>query len=191
MPKLAPWRSRSPILPFLQIFVFNHLTLLAESTVKEIIEVVIKLLEDPQIEVRLIANKALSSIIKTFGTNIVPELFVRFKIVATPNTRRSRISRKKTSKDDDSNENLVKRHAAVLGMIALVESSPYEIPDWLPAIIDEVANYSSAPQPIQSTVQLAKREFHRTHEDDPFFKDKFTPEQLDNIRTSTAHSYYA
>ena len=49
-------------------------------------------------------------------------------------------------------DHLLKRHCGVLGLAALVEACPYSVPDWLPEVIDEVAQHLHDPMPIQVCV---------------------------------------
>ena len=43
---------------------------------------------------------------------------------------------------------LIRRHAGVLGLSALVGSCPYTVPEWLPHILEELAGHLHDPQPI-------------------------------------------
>ena len=44
---------------------------------------------------------------------------------------------------------LVKRHAGVLGLAALVEACPYTVPKWLPSVLDHISDHLRDPAPIQ------------------------------------------
>ena len=44
---------------------------------------------------------------------------------------------------------LVRRHSGVLGLAALVESSPYSVPRWLPEVLEEMAQHLYGPMTIQ------------------------------------------
>ena len=44
---------------------------------------------------------------------------------------------------------LVKRHAGVLGLAALVEACPYTVPEWLPSVLDHISDHLRDPAPIQ------------------------------------------
>ena len=44
---------------------------------------------------------------------------------------------------------VVKRHAGVLGLAALVEACPYTVPEWLPSVLDHISDHLRDPAPIQ------------------------------------------
>ena len=44
---------------------------------------------------------------------------------------------------------LVRRHAGVLGLAALVEACPYTVPEWLPSVLDRISDHLRDPAPIQ------------------------------------------
>lgn len=46
-------------------------------------------------------------------------------------------------------EALIKRHAGVLGLSALVEAYPYDVPEFMPQILMDLSNHVNDPQPIQ------------------------------------------
>lgn len=46
-------------------------------------------------------------------------------------------------------EALIKRHAGVLGLSALVEAYPYDVPDFMPQVLMDLSNHVNDPQPIQ------------------------------------------
>ena len=47
---------------------------------------------------------------------------------------------------------LVKRHAGVLGLAALVDACPYTVPEWLPSVLDHISDHLRDPAPIQVRV---------------------------------------
>jgi proteasome activator subunit 4 len=86
------------------------------------------------------------------------------------------------------------RHAAILGICALVESYPYSIPEWMPDLLTEVlAEHTFDPIPISTTVRKCASNFKKTHQD-TWHEDskKFTEDQLAALSTLlTGSSYYA
>lgn len=46
-------------------------------------------------------------------------------------------------------QNLVKRHSGVLGLCSIVNSSPYDLPAYLPDIVSYLCEFINDPQPIQ------------------------------------------
>ena len=46
-------------------------------------------------------------------------------------------------------QNMIKRHGGVLGLCAIVSSSPYEIPPYLPDVLTYLCAFVNDPAPIQ------------------------------------------
>ena len=72
------------------------------------------------------------------------------------------------------------RHVGVLGLAAFLTAFPYSAPDWMPSTLVTLAEHSSDPEPIKSSVNAALREFWRTHHDtwNDDLKGQFTEDQL-------------
>ena len=66
-------------------------------------------------------------------------------------------------------------------------------PPWLPPVIEKLAPFVAAPQPIKGTVTKAFADFKRTHQDDwAAQREKLTPEQQELISdTLISPSFYA
>ena len=52
----------------------------------------------------------------------------------------------------------------MLALAALVSLAPYDVPCWLPALLERLAGYFNAPQPIKGVVTKAFADFKRTHQ---------------------------
>ena len=173
------WHIRSAILPFLQIYVFNHVFLLNQDQTSKAINIVVQLLEDSQVEVRELARVALSSLIKSINFKQIDYLSNLFA---------SSIGKKKDQ------QSIQKRHAGILGYCALVEAYPYDLLEWMPPILTELAKFINDPQPIKETVKKTFQEFWRTRVNDswPLVQNKFTEDQLYTIKELLiSPSYYA
>jgi len=66
------------------------------------------------------------------------------------------------------------RHAAVLGLIALIRAYPFTVPEWMPPLIDYLSKYATDPSPISNTLRTFGAEFQKTHQVCEGFP--FTPE---------------
>ncbi|XP_061166090.1 proteasome activator complex subunit 4-like [Saccostrea echinata] len=76
-------------------------------------------------------------------------------------------------------EALIKRRAGVLGLSALVEAYPYNVPEFMPQILMDLSIHVNDPQPIQMTVKKTLSNFRRTHHDNWHdHKQMFTDGQL-------------
>jgi len=85
------------------------------------------------------------------------------------------------------------RHAGVLALVALLQLAPYDVPAWLPEVIELLASFHAEPQPIKATVSQAFADFKRTHQDNwASHRERFTPEQQDLISDMlVSPSFYA
>ncbi|KAK7691506.1 hypothetical protein QCA50_004905 [Cerrena zonata] len=86
------------------------------------------------------------------------------------------------------------RHAAVLGICAIINSYPYTVERWMPHLIaDVLAEHTYDPAPISSTARKCASDFRKTHQD-TWHEDskKFTEDQLSALATLiSGSSYYA
>ncbi|KAI0322291.1 hypothetical protein OF83DRAFT_1094509 [Amylostereum chailletii] len=87
-----------------------------------------------------------------------------------------------------------RRHAAILGICALVESYPYTVERWMPDLLTNVlAEHTYDPIPISTTVRKCASNFKKTHQD-TWHEDskRFSEDQLAALSTLlTGSSYYA
>ena len=79
-------------------------------------------------------------------------------------------------------EALPARHGGVLALAALVSLAPYDVPGWLPNVLERLAAFFTAPQPLKGVVTKTFADFKRTHQDNwASHRERFTPEQQDLI----------
>ena len=85
------------------------------------------------------------------------------------------------------------RHGGVLALVALLQLAPYDVPAWLPAVVELLASFHAEPQPIKGAVSQAFADFKRTHQDNwASHRERFTPEQQDLISDMlVSPSFYA
>uniref|UniRef100_A0A0D3IX08 Proteasome activator complex subunit 4 C-terminal domain-containing protein n=1 Tax=Emiliania huxleyi (strain CCMP1516) TaxID=280463 RepID=A0A0D3IX08_EMIH1 len=76
----------------------------------------------------------------------------------------------------------------VLGLAALVALAPYDVPSWLPEVLERLARHAQQPQPIKAAVSRVFADFKRTHQAPPTNADnwaasrkRLTPEQLEML----------
>ena len=61
---------------------------------------------------------------------------------------------------------LRKSHAAILGICALIDSLPYTIKSWMPALLTDVlAEHTYDPMPVSTAVRKCASNFKKTHQD--------------------------
>ncbi|CAL1696420.1 unnamed protein product [Somion occarium] len=181
------WRVRLKILPLVQVFYFRQGPVISDIKVVEMMEVICRCLDDEVVEVREMAATTLSGILRVSPRRSVLALKDRF-------VRLAKSSKLPPKGSEEYNTALRQRHAAVLGICALIDSYPYTIEKWMPDLITSVlVEHTYDPIPISSTVRKCASNFRKTHQD-TWHEDskKFTEDQLVALSTLlTGSSYYA
>jgi len=126
-----------------------------------------------------------STIVKTWytvpkRTYLCQEFRSRIRQRAAARRRRTKSDSTASNNGDENGKNkLAWYHSGVLGLCALVEAYPYEVPSFVPSILVELEAHLHAPQPVPKTVKTTLQEFKRTHTDNwEEHKKKFTEDQL-------------
>ncbi len=108
---------------------------------------IIDLLIDEQLEVRHSACLTLSALVHSnfmdCDQNFIDYLKKLSKI------SKSKKDKEATSVSKMSQERLNKKHGGVLGLCALVNASPYDIPNYLPDIVAFLCQFINQSSPIQ------------------------------------------
>lgn len=179
------WHTRAAMLPFLQIFLFNHRFLLNEEERRQVRELVISLLADARVEVRELASVSLSSLLHGEEDAQVTSLAQRFLATLGQPLRRRDLK-------NAPEERL--RHGAALGLAAIVQSVTYTVPAWLPPLLVSLAPYEDdAHSSVKDAMKKSFAEFHRTHQEAwELHQEAFTEEQLSVVVAlgKTPTSYY-
>lgn len=181
------WKVRLKALPLVQVFYFRQLPLITEVKIVEMLEVLCRCLDDEVVEVREMAATTLSGILRLSPRRSVLTLKDRFVRVLKTSHIPSR-------DDPDYNRAIRQRHAAILGICALVESYPYTVEKWMPELLTSIlAEHTYDPIPISTTVRKCASSFKRTHQD-TWHEDckRFNEDQLAALSTLlSGSSYYA
>lgn len=170
------WRLRGGLLPFLALAAYRGQFFEPASTHATTLRAILhRLLADPQHEVREATAMILAGFVRLRG----------------PAERAAtlRWARQRTRKGKP----LAERHAGVLALVALLQLAPYDVPAWLPEVLELLGSFHTEPQPIKQTVSKAFADFKRTHQDDwASHRERFTPEQQDLIADMlVSPSFYA
>ncbi|KAF6766226.1 hypothetical protein DFP72DRAFT_838774 [Ephemerocybe angulata] len=180
------WKTRLHGLPALVIFFYRNLLSLSPEQVDKVLRVLLDCLSNENVEVREMASKVLSGVVRTSQRqNIIP-LKNRFVTLAKKTILPSR-------KDPEYATALRTLHSAILGLCSLVESFPYSIEPWLPPLTEVLAPHATDPPPISTTIRNCASEFKKTHQD-TWHKDQllFDEDQLQSLSTMlVGTSYYA
>jgi len=88
---------------------------------------------------------------------------------------------------------LVAQHGAVLGLGALLLSSPYAVPSWMPPVLLALTQCIDDVPPVSTTARKLFADFWRTHRDEwAVQKEAFTADELEAVsELLISPSYYA
>ncbi|KAH8120588.1 hypothetical protein DFH11DRAFT_1838384 [Phellopilus nigrolimitatus] len=152
------WKIKLNGLPILIVFFYRNLIGFSEACVSRIVEAVITCLSDENVEVREMAAKLLSGLLRCSQRRRILPLRNRFV---------SAVQRTKLPKRQDPGYANALRtlHSAILGICALVESFPYSVEPWMPPLAEVLAPHASDPPPIATTIRKCASEFKKTHQD--------------------------
>jgi proteasome activator subunit 4 len=200
------WRVRQCLLEFIQVFGFRQQFYLVSEQDK-LIELILSMLKDPQLEVRECASNTLAGFIKISEPKYIEQLVNRFRVWVKGDSvltgkKQSRQKRKRasitslqSSRNAPVNENdTLLRHSGVLGLSAIVKAFPYTLPDFLPAVLVQLAQFSNDhSQPVRDSTRKTFAEFWKQHGDLWHIqKKKLTANQLQVLNSLLiSPSYYA
>jgi len=180
------WRIRLNALPTVVVFFYRNLLSISNDGVTQVMEVLLDCLSDENVEVREMASKALSGVVRCSQRQSIIPLKNRF-------VRQIRKSRLPSRQEPEYAESLRLLHSTVLGLCALIESFPYSVEPWMPSLTDVLSTHASDPPPISTAIRKCASEFKKTHQD-TWAKDQlqFDEDQLQNLSTMlVGTSYYA
>lgn len=176
------WNARLAVVDFLQVLVFHNMAIASSKNEwrKLVQNLVLRLLEDTNIEVREKAAQVLGGLLHCAFLSEVDELLVHFKVKCkTKLVKRAATATMQTANGLQETISMRMRHAGILGLCSFISAYPYEIPEFLPLIFDQLAIHLNDPQPIPSTIRKTVGDFKRTHSDNwSIHKLKFTDDQL-------------
>lgn len=143
----SSWHMRIRALPVLQIFFFKHLFVMSSTQLIRIMEVIGQMLLDSQIEVRQLASITLGGLVRCSQRDAIQSLLTQFttKIeIRIPKRKRDKVTGKNVEPVGFA-EAVLHKHAGVLGISCLINAFPYEVPEWMPVILCQLAECMSDP----------------------------------------------
>lgn len=164
------WHQRLRTLINMQCIYFRRIFLIKPEQQQALFTAVADMLEDTQHEVRSGAATTLSGMIRcspvALRNNVISSLRKKFTnaLLKNPMPKKS----PGTSTPVNTNQQVIRRHAAVLGLGALVTAFPYVTPppEWMPEILallaSRAANDAGA---IGKTVKTILADFKKTRQD--------------------------
>ncbi|KAF9535499.1 hypothetical protein CPB83DRAFT_841859 [Crepidotus variabilis] len=180
------WRIRLHALPALVVFFYQNLLSISQQGIAKLVDVLLDCLADENVEVREMASKVFSGVVRCSQRQSIIPLKNHFVTL----TRNTTLPPRKDASYADS---LRKLHSAILGICALIESTPYSVEPWLPPLTEVLAPHATDPPPISTTIRKCASEFKKTHQD-TWHKDQlaFNEDQLQSLSSMlVGTSYYA
>jgi len=179
--KQAPsWHQRLRVLINIQVIYFRQLFLMPSGQAAKLFKCVRDMLHDVQHEVRLGASATLSGMVRcspiAFREKQVQELKKHFNnlLVKNPLPKRPKAGVKDgagtgtSTPSQEQNKLVLTRHAAVLGLGALVQAFPYTSPPpaWLPEVLATLAGRAASdPGMVGKSVKTILSDFKKTRQD--------------------------
>ncbi|KAK5739207.1 Proteasome activator BLM10 [Elasticomyces elasticus] len=200
------WHQRLRVLINIQVIYFRNLFLMPEKQAKSLMRCVRDMLHDTQLEVRLGAAATLGGMVRCspheFRNTTIKELKKHFTdlLIKNPLPKRPRAGAARDSTGTntptpESNKLVLTRHAAVLGLGALVQAFPYTSPppEWLPEVLATLAGRAASdPGSVGKSVKSILSDFKKTRQDTWHVDVKaFKPEQLEDLEGVLWKSYFA
>ena len=181
------WHQRLRVLINIQVIYFRHLFLMPERQARDLFKCAREMLHDVQLEVRLGAAATLSGMVRCSPLELrdaqVKELKSHFTnlLIKNPLPKKPKSGPSGTSTPtQEQNKLVLTRHAAVLGLGALVQAFPYMSPPpaWLPEVLATLAGKAASdPGMVGKSVKSALSDFKKTRQDTWFVdvKVSFAP----------------
>jgi proteasome activator subunit 4 len=178
------WHHRLRTLLNMQVIYFRRLFLIADDKRRALVDCCVTMLKDNQLEVRKGAALTLSGMIQCSHTSLrnqlVKELNENFTamLIDNPLPKKPRGGRLggagsvqssgTSTPTPEQNKLVITRHAAVLGLGALVQAFPYTSPPptWVPEVLATMANKANAdPGIVGKEVKTILSHFKKTRQD--------------------------
>lgn len=132
----SKWHCRRSGIEFIQNFVFSNM-FNVRSFVEQIHKIIFKCLFDDQIEVRIASCETLAGLYQCAFIQVTQTDFKYFH---------------KMSRTNNNETNLIHRHGAILGLCAIVLSSPYDIQKYVPDALMILCEHTNQTNIIQVNI---------------------------------------
>lgn len=164
---MTSWSARLAVIDVLQVLVFNNMPIVIsrDEWIQQVQTIVLRLLEDPVLEVRVKAAQVLGGLLHCSflpSTDKLLELFkqkCRTKVIKNSSRRiitnggsealaAASVGNSSNSIETQEAESVRTRHMGVLGLCAFISAYPYDIPDFVPDVFEHLGAHLNDPQPI-------------------------------------------
>lgn len=167
----SSWHQRLRALVNMQVMYFRRIFLTGPRQREQLFEAVGDMLSDPQLEVRDCARATLAGMIRCSPAAIRNPMIEALKARFEDQLRANPMPKRKLPGTDtpvDTQKQIVRRHAAVLGLGALVEAFPYATPPprWMPEVLANLATRAASDRGVvgKATKGILS-EFKKTRQD--------------------------
>jgi proteasome activator subunit 4 len=167
----ASWHQRLRALVNMQVIYFRRLFLTQPKQRKMLFDAVGDMLSDPQLEVRDCASATLAGMIRCSPAKIRNPIIKQLKERFESQLKLNPMPKRKVPGTDtpvDTQKQIVRRHAAVLGLGALIEAFPYATPppSWMPEVLAYLATRAASDRGIVGkATKTILAEFKKTRQD--------------------------
>ncbi|GAM41678.1 membrane protein [Talaromyces pinophilus] len=203
------WHQRLRVMINMQIIYFRRLFLLSASDRDKLFECIANMLQDSQHEVRVGASATLSGMIRCSPIYLRDAYVAKFQerftktLVENPMPKKpknhigrsSAASSRTGTPTPEHTRLIIIRHAAVLGLGALVQAFPYASPPphWMPDALTTLSTKAAHdPGVVGSSVKSIISDFKKTRQDTWHIDQKaFTSDQLEDLSGVLWKSYFA
>ena len=165
------WHQRLRALVNMQVLYFRRLFLTQPKQRQMLFDAVGDMLSDPQLEVRDCASATLAGMIRCSPAGIRNPIIQKLKERFEAQLKQNPMPKKKIPGTDtpvDLQKQVVRRHAAVLGLGALIEAFPYATPPprWMPEVLAYLATRAASDRGIVGkATKTILAEFKKTRQD--------------------------
>lgn len=164
------WHQRLRILINIQVIYFRRLFLMSEQQQLDIYDCVSAMLQDQQLEVRMGASTTLSGMIRCSPVALRDRMVQRLKQQFTDTLTKNPLPKRRLpgTPTPEQNRLVLVRHAAVLGLGALIQAFPYTSPPpgWYTDVLATLARKAAAdPGMVGKSVKSILADFKKTRQD--------------------------
>ncbi|KAF4818642.1 Proteasome activator complex subunit 4 [Colletotrichum tropicale] len=192
------WHQRLRSMVNMQVIYFRRLFLIEKKQRDILFDAVSDMLADAQLEVRSCASATLAGMIRCSPKRIRDPTIQLLKKRYENELRLNPMPKRKlpgTETPVDTTKQIVRRHAAVLGLGALIEAFPYATPppSWMPEVLQILATRAASdPGVVGKATKAILSDFKKTRQDSWSVDQKyFTQEQLEDLEGVLWKSYFA